>query len=54
MAKNSSTDRNVNAPQDSLIIAPPSRTKWESVKIFIWNGETKEFLGRTAGSWGKN
>lgn len=27
--------------------------KWEGFKQFLWNGETSQFLGRTAGSWGK-
>lgn len=32
---------------------PPKLSGWESFKIFMWNGETSEFLGRTASSWGK-
>lgn len=32
---------------------PPKLSGWESFRIFMWNGETGEFLGRTAGSWGK-
>lgn len=40
--------------EDYLAIAPPKRTTWESLKLFLWNGETNEFLGRTAGSWGKS
>ncbi|CAO1378504.1 unnamed protein product [Diamesa serratosioi] len=27
--------------------------KWEGFKQFLWNGETSQFLGRTAGSWAK-
>lgn len=30
-----------------------NRTKWEKVKTTIWNGETNQFLGRTAKSWGE-
>lgn len=26
----------------------------KSLKEFIWNGDSKEFLGRTGVSWGKN
>lgn len=32
---------------------PPKLSGWESFSLFIWNSETSEFLGRTAGSWGK-
>ncbi|XP_054282420.1 sodium/potassium-transporting ATPase subunit beta-2 [Macrosteles quadrilineatus] len=32
---------------------PPKLGKWEGFKIFLWNSETGQFLGRTAGSWAK-
>jgi len=32
---------------------PPKLSGWESFRLFMWNGETNEFLGRTATSWGK-
>lgn len=32
---------------------PPKLSGWESFKQFLWNGETSQFMGRTAGSWGK-
>ncbi|KAK5646787.1 hypothetical protein RI129_005251 [Pyrocoelia pectoralis] len=32
---------------------PPKLGKWESFKVFLWNSETHQFLGRTGGSWGK-
>ncbi|KAK4880060.1 hypothetical protein RN001_008206 [Aquatica leii] len=32
---------------------PPKLGTWESFKIFLWNSETHQFLGRTGGSWGK-
>lgn len=33
---------------------PPKLGKWEGFKLFLWNGETSQFMGRTAGSWGKS
>lgn len=33
---------------------PPKLSGWESFKQFLWNGETSQFMGRTAGSWGKD
>lgn len=44
---------NEKKTEEYFAVAPPKRTRWESFKIFLWNGETSEFLGRTAGSWGK-
>lgn len=32
---------------------PPKLGGWESFKLFLWNGETNQFMGRTAASWGK-
>lgn len=32
---------------------PPKLGNWESFKLFLWNGETSQFMGRTAGSWAK-
>lgn len=32
---------------------PPKLGKWAGFKQFLWNGETSQFMGRTAGSWGK-
>lgn len=32
---------------------PPKLGNWEGFKIFLWNSETNQFLGRTAGSWAK-
>lgn len=31
---------------------PDEHTRWESVKLGIWNPDTQEFFGRTAKSWG--
>lgn len=32
---------------------PPKVGKWEGFKTFLWNSETNQFMGRTAGSWAK-
>lgn len=32
---------------------PPDLGKWESFRIFLWNSETGQFLGRTGSSWGE-
>lgn len=33
---------------------PPDLGKWESFRIFLWNSETGQFLGRTGSSWGES
>lgn len=33
---------------------PKELGKWEGFKVFLWNSETSECLGRTGGSWGKS
>ncbi|XP_047987248.1 sodium/potassium-transporting ATPase subunit beta-2 [Leguminivora glycinivorella] len=32
---------------------PPDLGGWESFRIFLWNSETGQFLGRTGSSWAK-
>jgi len=32
---------------------PPKLGKWEGFRVFLWNSETGQFLGRTGASWGK-
>lgn len=32
---------------------PKELGKWEGFKVFLWNSETSECLGRTGGSWGE-
>jgi len=39
--------------EDYFAVAPPKRSGWASFKVFLWNGETSEFLGRSASSWAK-
>ena len=39
---------------EDCFTSPVKRSGWESVRLFIWNGETSEFLGRSASSWGKS
>lgn len=38
---------------DQFYTPPPKLSGWESFKLFLWNSETNQFLGRTAGSWGE-
>ncbi|RVE48382.1 hypothetical protein evm_006943 [Chilo suppressalis] len=32
---------------------PPEYGKWEGLRIFLWNSETGQFMGRTGASWAK-
>lgn len=32
---------------------PPKLDKWEGFKLFLWNSETSQCLGRTGSSWAK-
>lgn len=32
---------------------PPKLGRWEGFRIFLWNSETNQFLGRTGSSWGE-
>lgn len=32
---------------------PEKLGAWEGFSQFLWNGETKQFMGRTSSSWGK-
>lgn len=42
-----------NKVADQYYAPPPDLGKWESLRIFLWNSETGQFMGRTGGSWGK-
>lgn len=38
--------------KDEFYSPPPKLSKGEQLMQFLWNSETNQFLGRTAGSWG--
>ncbi|XP_050300684.1 sodium/potassium-transporting ATPase subunit beta-2-like [Anthonomus grandis grandis] len=40
-------------PENQYYTRPPKLGTWESLRIFIWNSETGQFLGRTGSSWAK-
>lgn len=43
---------NKNKP-DQYYTRPPKLGKWEGFRLFVWDSETGQFLGRTGSSWGK-
>ncbi|KAH1004834.1 hypothetical protein HUJ05_005604 [Dendroctonus ponderosae] len=40
-------------PENQFYTRPPKLGNWEAFSIFLWNSETKQFLGRTGASWAK-
>lgn len=38
---------------EQFYMPPPKLGKWESFRVFLWNSETGQFLGRTGASWAK-
>lgn len=48
-----STMADKNKVAEQYYTPPPILGKWESLRIFLWNSETGQFLGRTGSSWGK-
>ncbi|CAG9784729.1 unnamed protein product [Diatraea saccharalis] len=42
-----------NKVAEQYYAPPPDLGKWEAFRIFLWNSETGQFLGRTGSSWAK-
>lgn len=42
-----------NKVAEQYYAPPPDLGKWEAFRIFLWNSETGQFLGRTGSSWGE-
>ncbi|KAL6430173.1 hypothetical protein ACFW04_007730 [Cataglyphis niger] len=38
---------------EQYYMPPPKLGKWEGFRVFVWNSETGQFLGRTGASWAK-
>jgi sodium/potassium-transporting ATPase subunit beta len=34
-------------------LPPPQLSKWEAFRLFLWDSDRKEFMGRNGGSWAK-
>lgn len=52
-SQQSSAEMADKKPESQFYTRPPTLGAWESFRIFLWNSETNQFLGRTGGSWGK-
>lgn len=48
-----STMADKNKVAEQYYAPPPVLGAWESFRIFLWNSETGQVLGRTGSSWGK-
>ena len=43
----------VEKPEFSFAVKPVEKHGWEAFSSFVWDPETKKFLGRTGMSWRK-
>lgn len=43
----------MDAKKEQFYQRPPKLGKWEAIRLFLWNSETGQFMGRTGSSWGK-
>lgn len=46
-------DKNKQEADTYFSSRPEKIGAWQGFKQFLWNGETKQCMGRTGGSWGK-
>ncbi|XP_033228654.1 sodium/potassium-transporting ATPase subunit beta-2-like [Belonocnema kinseyi] len=43
----------MDAKKEQFYQRPPKLGKWEAIRLFLWNSETGQFMGRTGSSWAK-
>ena len=51
--KKEEAEKKVEKPEFSFAVKPVEKHGWEAFSSFVWDPETKKFLGRTGMSWCK-